>query len=250
METQNMAELQPNRMAFRHGVILKREMIAQNMLLLRIRSEDCREQAWQPGSHIGVFPIEHDKLHRHYTFWQIDPEAGEFDLLILLHHGDGPGVAWAQAAQVGDEITYRGPKSTYTIDPEAPYYLFAAEETGAVAVQAQIGLLPSEMRIFGALESDFPEGEIPTPAGVRPLPWVHRRGEPISETGALVQAIRKLDLPEEPGKAYLAGEAGQCLAIRSYLINERGWPRENVHVQPFWIQGKMSKAEVRELLER
>ena len=54
----------------------------------------------------------------------------------------------------------------------------------------------------------------------------------------LVEALRELALPDEPGVAYVAGEARVCQAVRRHLIKERAWPRTAVIVKPFWTPGK------------
>ena len=54
----------------------------------------------------------------------------------------------------------------------------------------------------------------------------------------LVEALRELALPDEPGVAYVAGEARVCQAVRRHLIEERAWPRAAVIVKPFRTPGK------------
>ncbi len=53
-----------------------------------------------------------------------------------------------------------------------------------------------------------------------------------------VGAVGRLDLPEEPGAAYLAGEAGTIQMVRDHLVRERGWNRRDILTKPFWTPGK------------
>jgi NADPH-dependent ferric siderophore reductase len=53
-----------------------------------------------------------------------------------------------------------------------------------------------------------------------------------------VKAVRALDLPAEPGVAYVAGEARTIQAVRAHLVRDRGWSRRDVVTKPFWTPGK------------
>ncbi|WP_433221091.1 SIP domain-containing protein [Microtetraspora malaysiensis] len=53
-----------------------------------------------------------------------------------------------------------------------------------------------------------------------------------------MRRVRSLDLPGEPGVAYLAGEVRACQAVRGHLVGERGWSRRDVVVKPFWTPGR------------
>ncbi len=57
-------------------------------------------------------------------------------------------------------------------------------------------------------------------------------------SSATVAARAALALPDDPGAAYLAGEARTCQLVRRYLLQERGWPRRAVTVKPFWAPGR------------
>jgi NADPH-dependent ferric siderophore reductase len=60
----------------------------------------------------------------------------------------------------------------------------------------------------------------------------------VSPSPSLVAAVEGLDLPAEPGRAYVAGEARTVQAVRQHLVRERGWPRRSVLTKPFWTPGK------------
>jgi NADPH-dependent ferric siderophore reductase len=70
------------------------------------------------------------------------------------------------------------------------------------------------------------------------LSWRFRGDVSAAASAGLASVVRDLDLPAEPGAAYLAGEARTCQAVRAHLVNERGWPRRSVLVKPFWAPGK------------
>jgi NADPH-dependent ferric siderophore reductase len=202
--------------------------------------------AWLPGQHVrlqvGAAPGPADWLIgtlRTYSVWNYDGQTIE---LIVYDHGDsnGPGAEWARTAQPGDELRLGKPEGTFTTAP-AGYHLLAGEETAQVAYGAMLRALPGTTRVFGCLEIDRPDERIDFGQDLNPnwdLNWSYRRGRPAARATTLVDAVRGLDLPAEPGVAYLAGEAKTIQLVRRHLVEERRWPRRNVRTKPFWTPGK------------
>ena len=193
--------------------------------------------SWVPGQQIRVCvgniaaPASWlDGLRRTYSVWDYD---GALLQLCVLDHGDGPGARWARAVQAGDEVLFSPPEGAMVLRPAA-HHLFAGEETAAVAFGPML-------RALGAapwravLEVDGPASRLPLPDEVS---WHYRGGAPAASSASLVAAVRKLDLPAEPGSAYLAGEARTIQAIAQHLVRERGWPRRAIRAKPFWAPGK------------
>lgn len=82
-----------------------------------------------------------------------------------------------------------------------------------------------------------PQHDLPMPH--RPgLRRVHRHGASAHRSETLLAALAALDLPAEPGAAYIAGEARTCQMARDHLVREPGWPRTTISVKPFWTPGK------------
>jgi len=54
----------------------------------------------------------------------------------------------------------------------------------------------------------------------------------------LPASVAELDLPDEPGIAYVAGEARTVQAVRQHLVQDRGWQRRAIITKPFWAPGK------------
>lgn len=223
----------------RTGRVVETEMVARQMKRVRLAGKEFRHLNWKPGQQIRLKVDSFTKLHdavRTYSIWRYEPDEGIIDLLMYMH-GEGPGSAWVEKVKTGDVATFVGPTGKFVLDETAPYYLFAAEETGAVAVQAICQKLPATARALGVLEADTAGDEIPPLPG-RVFPWVYRNGKPASPTSGLVDAVKRLELPAEPGLAYIAGETQSCVAIRNYLLNEKGWPKKNIQTKPFWEAGK------------
>jgi NADPH-dependent ferric siderophore reductase len=204
--------------------------------------------SWSPGQHVRVQvaagPGAVDWLIgtlRTYTVWDHHDQTME---LVVFDHGDGPGAEWSRTARPGEEVMFLKPQGSFTTGP-APYYLFAGDETAQVAYGAMLRALPDEARVFARLEVDSPEERLallPEDSRNRniqwDLGWTYRRGRSAAGAQTLVEAVRDLDLPAEPGKAYLAGEARTIQLIRRHLVEERGWPRRSVITKPFWAPGR------------
>ncbi|WP_329138669.1 siderophore-interacting protein [Streptomyces sp. NBC_01476] len=202
--------------------------------------------AWQPGQHVrlqvSAAPGAVDWLIgtlRTYSVWDYDGENLE---LIVYDHGDssGPGAEWARTARSGDELRLLKPEGDFTTAP-ADYHLFAGEETAQVAYGAMLRALPAGARVFGRLEVDSPDERLDLGQDRNQdwdLAWSYRRGRPADSALTLVDAVRALDLPADPGIAYLAGEARTIQLVRRHLVEDRHWPRRSVRTKPFWTPGK------------
>ena len=91
--------------------------------------------------------------------------------------------------------------------------------------------------MHGVIKIARAEDRLPLP-GDGELTWRHRGDACAADSGTLVAAVRDLELPSEPGVAYVAGEARTVQAVRAHLVRDRGRPRRSVLVRPFWTPGK------------
>jgi NADPH-dependent ferric siderophore reductase len=182
---------------------------------------------WTPGQHVRVVT---DGLltRRTYSIWGYDGTSLE---LRVLDHGDGPGTRWARAVRTGDEAVFRRPEGSLVTRP-SPYHVFAGDETAAVAFGPMLRAL-GDTPAYGVIEAGSPEDRMDVG-----LTWRYRDGAPAASSPTLVEAVRALDLPDEPGTAYVAGEARTVQAVRAHLVRDRGWPRLSVVTKPFWTPGK------------
>jgi NADPH-dependent ferric siderophore reductase len=96
----------------------------------------------------------------------------------------------------------------------APYHLFVGDETACPAFGAMLDALPATAATYGVVAVDGPDDRVP----LRGVHWILSK-----DPDDLWAAPRALDLPFEPGAAYVAGEARTCQSVRRYLTTERGW---------------------------
>ncbi|SDT44663.1 siderophore-interacting protein [Actinoplanes derwentensis] len=206
---------------------------------VRIAGPRLRDLKWTPGQHLNVMPTAPHNFAqalrdgwRKYTVWDHDP-AGELELRVVTRGHDGPGARWAAGAAVGADVAVSSTEGRLTARPGAAYHLVLGEETGSVAMGAIARAVPADEPVLGVIEVDTPEDRPDMPRA-QGLTWAYRHGAAPASTPVLLEALRELRLPDEPGMAYVAGEARTCQQVRAHLIRERGWPRANVLVHAFW----------------
>jgi NADPH-dependent ferric siderophore reductase len=194
--------------------------------------------SWIPGQHVrvqvGVGSGVLDRLFgalRTYSVWD---RVDDGLRLCVLDHGDGPGSLWGRDAQVGDRVVLMRPEGNLVLRP-GPYHLFVGEETASVAFGPMMRALPDPDTVRAVIEVDDESDRLPLPDGVA---WTFRRGTSAASSESLVKAVRALDLPTEPGVAYVAGEARTIQSVRAHLVQDRGWPRRSVVTKPFWTPGR------------
>ena len=66
------------------------------------------------------------------------------------------------------------------------------------------------------------------------LRWLHRDGAPAGQTTLLADAVRELELPDGPGRAWGGGEALAMRDVRRHLKDERGLPGEDTQILGYW----------------
>jgi NADPH-dependent ferric siderophore reductase len=222
------------------GTVTEIDPIARRTLRIRIEGEDVCNLACLPGQHVRVHVADmleprswlrpRDML-RSYSVWQHDDGI---ELCVRDHDGDGPGARWARQVRAGHRVTFSRPEGSF-VPREGGYHVFAGEETAAVAFGAMLRALPPAAPVYGVIEADEPEDRLPLG---RELTWQYRNGRPAAASHTLLEAFTRLQLPSEPGTAYLAGEARTIQLLRRHLVAERGWPRQAIRTKPFWTPGK------------
>lgn len=218
--------------------------------LRRIRFSGARLQGltWTPGQHVrlqvsglveSVLRLHpHDAL-RTYSIYDANSDAGTLDIVMMDHDAEPkvvtPARHWAASAAIGDPVSFTRPEGKLVIRNDAPYHLFAGEETASVAFAAMLRSLPDGAEIYGAIEGASDADHLPL---ARSLTHVERGDASAANSVVLTEAVRALPLPDHPGVAYLAGEARTIQSLKKVLVNERGWDRRDIRTKPFWTPGR------------
>lgn len=233
------------------GTVALVDDITPTMRRVRIAT-DGPPPSYTPGQHIRVQindPLSpygilrpSDTL-RTYTIWAHSDREWTIDILVHLYRedDDGIGLAWVRRVVAGERVTFWGPQGDFATRP-APYHLFIGEETGTAAFAPMIRALGPDEEVYGVLESVSADDEPPIPHRhpQRParLHRIHRGHASPVKSSILLRALAEIELPAEPGVAYVAGEARTGQLIRDHLIRDRGWPTSAITVKPFWTPGK------------
>lgn len=216
-----------------HGTVTSIDQIAERMRRIIVSATELRGQPWKPGQQVRVRTEDRHGPRRTYSVYAYAEDS--IELCVLDHGGTGPGSKWGRRLKVGDPVNLSRPEGSFVLRGSAPYHLFVGEETASVAFAAMLRALPAEARVFGVVEVDTPQDRIPLPDAIT---WAHRAGASAAASETLVDAVRALKLPDEPGIAYVGGEARTIQMVRKLLVKERDWPKRNVVTKPFWTPGK------------
>ncbi|WKX69119.1 siderophore-interacting protein [Streptomyces sp. XD-27] len=227
------------------AVVTEAEPVTPTMRRIRLVADEPVAFPYAPGQHVRVQIndplsaygiLRPRETLRTYTIWEFWPQERALELRVHLYGGDGIGLRWAREVGPGEPVTLWWPQADFVLR-EAPYHLFIGEETASAAFGPMIRELGPAAWLYGVLESDSAEHDLPMP-GPHRLRRVHRAGASAASSRTLVTAVADLDLPRAVGAAYVAGEARTCQMVRDHLVKERGWPRTAVKVKPFWTPGK------------
>ena len=173
---------------------------------------------------------------RTFTPRTFDAERLELALDVVIHDG-GAVSGWLDDAAPGDPAAVSGPGRGYTIDPNAPQYLLAGDETAIPAIGQLLEVLPEPVPVDVVVEITDPAARLDLHEGAAAsMRWAGLpAGQPTGD--ALVAAIGEVEL--EPGaNVWAAGEAAAMHRIRRHCFEERGLPRSDVTVRGYWKAGR------------
>jgi NADPH-dependent ferric siderophore reductase len=197
-----------------------------------------------PGPNGPVYPEGAQRpAARDYTPRRYDAAANTLTIEFVLH-GDGPATTWAAQARPGDFLGVGGPRGSFIVPDDFDWYLLAGDETALPAIGRRLNELPASARVFVVAEvaNAGEEQQFETRARVE-LHWLHRDGTAAGNHAPLQNAIAKLSLPPGDGYAWVAAEAATAKALRRYLVDQRGLPKDRVKAAAYWKQGAVAVHE-------
>ncbi|MGZ0079520.1 siderophore-interacting protein [Methylomonas sp. ZR1] len=171
---------------------------------------------------------------RAYSLRRVDFAENLLDVDFVLHGDDGPGSRWAIRAAIGDIIGLAGVGGPPLSSAAADFHLLAGDLTALPAIAAVLETLPA--KASGAALIEVPDAAdqlaLQYPPGVQ-LQWLHARA-----SSPLTGAVRQIRWPAEARVfATIAGESASVLAIRQYLLRERGLSPASLYTVPYWCRG-------------
>jgi NADPH-dependent ferric siderophore reductase len=227
---------------FLSATVSEIEHLAPRMRRIRFSGPRLQGLTWTPGQHIrlqvGGLLRPNDAL-RTYSIYDANPDLGTLDIVMHDHAADPvsvtPARRWAADVSIGDEARFTRPQGNFVARDDAPYHLFAGEETASVAFAAMLRSLDPAAEVHGVVEAAGGADHLPL---ARTLTRVERGDASAANSAVLADGLRGLRLPDHAGVAYLAGEARTIQTLRKILVNERGWDRRQIRTKPFWTPGR------------
>ncbi|KHL18651.1 UNVERIFIED_CONTAM: FAD-binding protein [Mumia flava] len=187
----------------------------------------------------ATFPADDLPVVRTYTLRTIDLEHARITIDFVVHGDTGVAGPWAASATPGDVIHLLGPGGAYVPDPVAPWHLLAGDEAALPAIQAALEAMPAGARVHAFVEVGGPEDEQPfTSEADVTLTWLHRGDAPAGTTTLIADAVRTDAWPAGAPQVFVHGESSLLKQLRSYLLHDRGVPREQLSLSGYWRRGE------------
>jgi NADPH-dependent ferric siderophore reductase len=171
---------------------------------------------------------------RDYTPREHDAVRNQLVIDFVLH-GDGPASTWAQNAEPGQRIGVAGPRGSFVVADDFDHYVLIGDETALPAIGRRLDEMPAGAHVMVLVE-------IPERADRQPLvsqadvevTWLERHGLDATSSELLESALR--ELPALPGDTFywIAAESRRARAMRRYLADERGVPKEWIRATGYW----------------
>lgn len=175
---------------------------------------------------------------RRYTVRAWDPTTRRLTMDFVVHGDVGRAGRWAFHAQPGDRLQFTGPNGSYRPDPSADAHLFAGDESALPAIAASLEAVPAGVPAYAVVVVDDADGEIEltSPAELH-LTWLHRVDAASGDLDQLLRGVHAVDLPAGRTQVFAHGEAYEVRSIRHHLVGERGIPKSDTSISPYWRRG-------------
>jgi NADPH-dependent ferric siderophore reductase len=207
-------------------------MLSPRMRRIALAAPEIAGQHWPLGCDIAVVLAGADgrEVRRRYT---VRSAAGDRLVLDAVLHGHGPGSSWAQALQLGDRVSFLGPRGELPLptESEAAWLLALTDEAGLPAIGALAEAAAGRpLQVLAEIEDDGERYPLPASAEMR---WLTRDGRPPGQAEPFLDALAGLRLGTGPGFGYLLGESRAIVAVRDELARF-GLSRSEVYAKGYW----------------
>ncbi|MCQ2001363.1 siderophore-interacting protein [Arthrobacter zhaoxinii] len=182
---------------------------------------------------------EHWPVSRTYTIRDVDLQAREISIDFVVHGDEGLAGPWAASAQPGEPLTFSGPGGAFNPDPDADWYLLAADESALPAVATVLRALPLDAVGQAFIEVAGPEDRqpVPKPDGVE-LTWLFRGDTPAGRSRLLTEAVATASWRDGAVQVFAHGEREVMKSLRDVLFSHRGLDRRQVSLSGYWAAGR------------
>lgn len=221
------------------------EKITPGMLRIELAGEDLADfVSLAPDDHIKVLvpgPGE-EMVRRDYTPRRYDTDARTLVIDFAIHEA-GPVTQWALGARPGDSLEIGGPRGSAVISDDVKNWLLVGDETALPAIGRRIEEAGSDVRITAIMAvADAAEHQILQTDAQLETHWAHRPLSEATDASALMAVLQSVELA--PGTfVWIAAEASVTRALRTYFVEERGYPLSWIKASGYWVKGKADATE-------
>lgn len=170
-----------------------------------------------------------DEVRRDFTPRSYDNAAGELTIEFALH-ATGAASDWARQAAPGQRARIGGPRGSMVIPMDYAWQVLAGDATALPAIRRRLEELPA-----GATVQVLVAGEEAAALPFRSAASLTLQR--YADSGALLAAIRALQLPPGDGFFWFAGEAAVAAQVRDAVFTDKGHPRDAARISAYWKQG-------------
>ncbi|MGY5777698.1 siderophore-interacting protein [Rhizobium sp. LEGMi135b] len=221
------------------------ERITPGMLRVQLAGDDLADfVSLAPDDHIKVLvPGAGEEMERRdYTPRQYDTDARTLVIDFAVHEA-GPATQWALDAAVGDRLEIGGPRGSAVVSADIENWLLIGDETALPAIGRRIEEARAGLRVtaIAAVVGAAEHQTFQTDAQLD-MRWAHRPLSEATDPSALMKILQSVDL--QPGTfVWIAAEASVTRALRSYLVEKRGYPLSWIKASGYWVKGKADTTE-------
>lgn len=221
------------------------ERITPGMLRLQLSGDDLADfVSLAPDDHIKIFvPGAGEEMERRdYTPRRYDTDARTLLIDFAIHEA-GPVTKWALDARIGDRLEIGGPRGSAVVSGDIENWLLIGDETALPAIGRRVEEAAANTRITAIVAvADAGEHQILQTSAQLDIRWAHRPLSEATDPAALMEILRSVDL-QAGTFVWIAAEASVTRALRSYLVEERGYPLSWIKASGYWVKGKADTAE-------
>ena len=221
------------------------EKITPGMLRIELAGEDLADfVSLAPDDHIKVLvpgPGE-EMARRDYTPRRYDTDARTLVIDFAIHEA-GPATQWALGARPGDSLEIGGPRGSAVISDDVKNWLLVGDETALPAIGRRIEEAGSDVRITAIMAvADAAEHQIFQTDAQLETHWAHRPLSEATDASALMAVLQSVELAAGTF-VWIAAEASVTRALRTYFVEERGYPLSWIKASGYWVKGKADATE-------
>ncbi|NLS19324.1 siderophore-interacting protein [Rhizobium sp. P40RR-XXII] len=221
------------------------DRITPGMLRMQLSGDDLADfVSLAPDDHIKIFiaGTGEEMERRDYTPRRYDTDARTLIIDFAIHEA-GPVTKWALDARPGDRLEIGGPRGSAVVARDIADWLLLGDETALPAMgrrieEAAVGArITAIAAVVGAAEHQAFQSEAQLD-----MRWAYRPLSEATDPSALMEILQSVDL--QPGTfVWIAAEASVTRALRSHLVEERGYPLSWIKASGYWVKGEADTTE-------